>query len=513
MVVTIRDLSTCCEETVLLERCFDNTPAPVCTEEIITMQQTTVTTTNCNAGGQECVDIPLESILDYSLTVNGANYTGGFAGCDFDTLYAYTYFTLPNRGANGPYNLRSWSVNGFNFSGPFNNLTELVSLMNSWDPNGNWRQDPSTLTLQGGVPGTTYGMMDVEQLNTGAFAILELNSNLLPMGTLLNFNTGVNEVIVSNNFTLCQDQFTAIVICNENKPECEDFIAATAEQYNITACNEEVGFCVEIPSDELGNYSIDQNGEMYTGTIDKCETTANSIQLYAGEGKHVFTFTNELTGCEDEIVIKVSCLQIGGNKAPNADNGLSSDKPSAPSLDKSNALPIATDNEISTMMNESSVIEVTASDRAAEVTINILEGPKHGSVTINADNTVTYEPKEGYCEPQQPDFFRYEICNGQGCETAMVKVTVDCAPIKVYNAISPNRDGINDYFKIEGLASYPENELKIFNRFGNLLYEKTGYDNSWGGEVDGEILPNGTYFYILSDGKGGTHSGFINIQR
>ena len=94
-----------------------------------------------------------------------------------------------------------------------------------------------------------------------------------------------------------------------------------------------------------------------------------------------------------------------------------------------------------------------------------------------------------------------------------MKVTVACAPIKVYNALSPNRDDINDYFMIEGLEAYPENELKIFNRFGKVLYEKTGYDNSWGGEVDGEILPNGTYFYILSDGKGGQHSGFINIQR
>jgi len=126
---------------------------------------------------------------------------------------------------------------------------------------------------------------------------------------------------------------------------------------------------------------------------------------------------------------------------------------------------------------------------------------------------VTYQPEEDYCEPQQPDFFRYEICKGEDCEAASVQVTVDCAPIKVYNAISPNRDDINDYFKIEGLASYPENELKIFNRFGNLLYEKAGYENNWGGEVNGEILPNGTYFYILTDGKGGQHSGFINIQR
>ncbi|MFK7982956.1 MAG: gliding motility-associated C-terminal domain-containing protein, partial [Saprospiraceae bacterium] len=516
MVMTIRNLNTCCEETVLLTRCVDNTPVPVaCSEEIVTMQQTTVTTTNCNTGGQVCVDIPLERILDYSLTVNGATYNGGFAGCNFDTLYAYTYFTMPNRGASGPYNLRSWSVDGVTFSGRFNNLTDLVNLMNTWDTSGNWFQDPSTLTLQGGVAGKSYGAMDIEQLNTGAFAILELNSNLVPLGTTLTFSTGVNNVTLTNNFTLCQDQFTVTVVCNESKLKCEDFIASTAEQLSITSCNETIGFCVEIPASELGNYTIDQNGEMYTGAVEKCETDANSIQLYAGEGKHIFTFTNELTGCEDGIVIKVSCLNIGSNKTTTTNSGLSIGKSTTPSVDKSNGLPIATDNEVATMMNEASVIEVTAGDRAADVitTVNILEAPKHGTLTINADNTVTYQPEEDYCEPQQPDFFRYEICNGQGCEAATVKVTVACAPIKVYNALSPNRDDINDYFMIEGLEAYPENELKIFNRFGKVLYEKTGYDNSWGGEIDGEILPNGTYFYILSDGKGGQHSGFINIQR
>ena len=254
---------------------------------------------------------------------------------------------------------------------------------------------------------------------------------------------------------------------------------------------------------------------MYTGEVDKCDTDANSIQLYAGAGKHVFTFTNELTGCEDQLVIKVNCLQIGDSKIPIADNGLSIDNPTVtPTVDKSNGLPVATDNETTTMVNESSIIEVVSEDRAAaEVTINILEAPKYGTVTINTDNTVTYEPATDYCNAQEPDFFRYELCNGQGCEEATVKVTVECAPIKVFNAISPNRDDINDYFKIEGLEAYPENELKIFNRYGKLLYEQTGYDNSWGGEVDGEILPNGTYFYILSDGKGKQHSGFINIQR
>ena len=178
-------------------------------------------------------------------------------------------------------------------------------------------------------------------------------------------------------------------------------------------------------------------------------------------------------------------------------------------------VPEAGEDETVTQMNQSARINVTANDRLADerATLKITETPEHGTLTINSDNTVTYEPTEGYCHPRQVDYFKYEICNDKGCDEAQVKVIIDCAPIKVYSAFSPNNDGMNDYFKVEGLEAYPENELKVFNRFGGLLFEQSDYQNDWNGDSEGEPLPSGTYFYILKDGKGKQHSGYIQINR
>lgn len=77
--------------------------------------------------------------------------------------------------------------------------------------------------------------------------------------------------------------------------------------------------------------------------------------------------------------------------------------------------------------------------------------------------------------------------------------------LTIYNEFSPNNDGKNDYFKIECIENYPNNTLRIYNRWGQLVYEKSGYDNSWNGLSNrksgmikkGEVLPKGTYFYNL----------------
>lgn len=72
---------------------------------------------------------------------------------------------------------------------------------------------------------------------------------------------------------------------------------------------------------------------------------------------------------------------------------------------------------------------------------------------------------------------------------------------------SPNDDGINDAFMIEGILDYPFCHLTVYNRWGNLVYEATGYQNNWKGtnelglHIDGEDLPAGTYFYIIDMGE------------
>ncbi|QRM88124.1 T9SS type B sorting domain-containing protein [Lacinutrix sp. WUR7] len=76
--------------------------------------------------------------------------------------------------------------------------------------------------------------------------------------------------------------------------------------------------------------------------------------------------------------------------------------------------------------------------------------------------------------------------------------------ITVYNGISPNGDGKNDVFIIEGVQLF-RNTLKIYNRWGRTVYDVENYKNDWNGITnkkvlvgDSKKLPVGTYFYVLN---------------
>lgn len=97
--------------------------------------------------------------------------------------------------------------------------------------------------------------------------------------------------------------------------------------------------------------------------------------------------------------------------------------------------------------------------------------------------------------------------------------------IIVNNAISPNGDGINDSFFIQGINKYPDNRVEIYNRWGVKVFDAQSYnesDNMFTGYSDGRVtvnkgakLPTGTYFYILkyNNGRDGIESsGYLYIN-
>lgn len=98
---------------------------------------------------------------------------------------------------------------------------------------------------------------------------------------------------------------------------------------------------------------------------------------------------------------------------------------------------------------------------------------------------------------------------------------------EIYTGITPNGDGINDFFRIDGIEAYPNNTLRIFNRWGALVYEAEGYgigNEVFIGVSEGQAtimkdrsLPSGTYFYILefeTENPGeAAYSGYLYINR
>jgi gliding motility-associated-like protein len=92
--------------------------------------------------------------------------------------------------------------------------------------------------------------------------------------------------------------------------------------------------------------------------------------------------------------------------------------------------------------------------------------------------------------------------------------------VVVHDVITPNGDGINDVWTIEGLQKYPGNSVQVFDKVGNQVYQKSNYDNSWGGQAsNGDQLPDGTYYYLVqlnapsTTGGSNIFSGAILIKR
>ncbi len=85
---------------------------------------------------------------------------------------------------------------------------------------------------------------------------------------------------------------------------------------------------------------------------------------------------------------------------------------------------------------------------------------------------------------------------------------------------SPNGDGVNDVFFIRGIKYYPNNDFTVLNRWGNVVYKKKGYANTWDGKavegfkIGGDDLPEGTYYYILDLENGAKpYKGFLYLNR
>ena len=146
--------------------------------------------------------------------------------------------------------------------------------------------------------------------------------------------------------------------------------------------------------------------------------------------------------------------------------------------------------------------------------------PFNGDVKLNPDGVMVYAPNNGF---SGVDTFEYEICDDGVpflCTTAIVTINV---PLNVPQGFSPDGDGMNDQFIIEGIEDYPNNRVQIFNRWGNRVFDVQGYDNNakaWTSESSvGVILganrvPDGTYFYVIDLGDGSKpKSGFIIVNR
>ncbi len=145
---------------------------------------------------------------------------------------------------------------------------------------------------------------------------------------------------------------------------------------------------------------------------------------------------------------------------------------------------------------------------------------QHGTLTLRADGSYTYQTTEDFAGE---DSFTYRVCNADTpphCAEASVIIVV-AEPLRVYEGFSPDGDGVNDRWRIENIENYPNNVVRIFNRWGNQVFEMESYNNedrSWNSDSDRGLIagdvPDGTYFYLIELGTGRKPlSGYVIINR
>lgn len=103
--------------------------------------------------------------------------------------------------------------------------------------------------------------------------------------------------------------------------------------------------------------------------------------------------------------------------------------------------------------------------------------------------------------PDSDIVYHLTMMDDRGCHYYdTVRIFVRDRPFTLFfipNAITPNGDGYNDYWNISDLERYPDNEVRIINRWGDEVFFAAPYQNNWRGTWKDQELPGGTYYYIL----------------
>jgi gliding motility-associated-like protein len=101
------------------------------------------------------------------------------------------------------------------------------------------------------------------------------------------------------------------------------------------------------------------------------------------------------------------------------------------------------------------------------------------------------------------NLLEWRISNGDVCLDSFDEVELTVPEVKLITGFSPNSDGVNDFFVINGLVEWDggvvPNELVITDMAGVILYQEKDYGNDWDGrDMRGKPLPSGTYYYFIN---------------
>ena len=165
-------------------------------------------------------------------------------------------------------------------------------------------------------------------------------------------------------------------------------------------------------------------------------------------------------------------------------------------------------------------IQVTASNSATINTIDIVDLVDINTVTINSSGPGDYEYSIEYLNGlwQDSNFFssvpggihQVLVNDKNGCGIVTKEITV----LSIPKFFTPNNDSYNDFWTVKGMISYPNSELRIFDRYGKFLKELRPTSLGWDGTFNGQELPASDYWYVFKmDATAPEKRGHFTLKR
>ncbi|MBL7831553.1 MAG: DUF11 domain-containing protein, partial [Saprospiraceae bacterium] len=441
----------------------------------------TVEQSDCSALLSYCLDYPFSDIQNYNVTDNGAMYTGGFEQClgtkqvsvKVDT--GYHILIVQNK---------------------LTNCKDTIPVLVKCTECKPFYTGPTVIKLKDCTDKAII-CLDVPVADKNDY-------------TFTDNNFVINSTMSCNNDTMLSYTYATLLAVAPTGPYKLQSWTINGKTYTSDFANIQalVSYMNTIDkglwvlnmsnmtisggntANNYGKMVIYKNNNLVANLDINKQIVPGNISLMLTTGVHFVNIVNEETGCDQLVKISVQC-------------------------DSTSIQVNANDDQVQTPVNKPVNITPLSNDIIPGFleSFKIMKYPQYGTLVIKPDYSVEYIPFKDVCDKK--DEFVYFISNGYTVDEATVTVDIICDKFVIYNGITPNSDGLNDLFIIEGIEKYPNNEVSIYNRWGNKVYTKKAYSNdqAWDATWDGKLLPDGTYFYIIKDGEGAEYSGYLQIHR
>jgi gliding motility-associated-like protein len=336
--------------------------------------------------------------------------------------------------------------------------------------------------------GTIQNWIIARDNSGGAFA-LDANGNITVKDVALLNNyagtTVILQVTVSDGLNTTAPMPVAIHIAFVNKAPTLDAIS------NVNSCA-----TGDVYTIKLTGASATEPPQTYTYNVSSSADLFDELTVANGD---VFRYKLKNGVSSGQATIAITIKDNGGT-----DNG------GVDSLRRTftilvHSLPVVNINsDKGTAISKGDIVALTATG-GNTYRWTVADG------IISGDRTRVLQAK-----PMVKTTYTVIVANADGCSSTG-EITIDVKEdfkVDATNILTPNGDGKNDKWVIRNIDSYPDNEVKIFDRAGRMVYQRRNYSNDWQGTLNGNPLAEGTYYYILSIQNGAkTTKGFITIVR